>query len=275
MHALKPIMDVLTARDGLDLASLDPEALVAGLDAATIDALIADILAEEERAKFNRFHDLFPDQTFEVAGQTIHARELYDRHLEFFRASATHRQILFLAGNRVGKTIAGGYAMAAHLTGLYPEWWEGKRFHRPIRAWAAGDTNETTRDIIQKELLGDVAWEGARKGMDGAGLVPRETLGDVTWKSGVANLVDTIKVKHVSGGWSTLGLKSYDQGRRAFQGTAKEVIWLDEEVPEDVANECMVRLATTKGILMLTFTPLKGLTPLVLSFLNPELSLNP
>ncbi|WP_337846805.1 terminase family protein [Sphingomonas sp.] len=272
MHALKPLLDALAARPGIDLSKLDPEALVAGLDDATVEALLADILVEEERARFNRFHDLFPDETHEIAGQLIHARHLYPRHLEFFEASAKYRQILFLAANRVGKTIAGGYAMSAHLTGRYPHWWMGKVFRRPIRAWAAGDTNETTRDIIQKELLGEVVWIGARKTVDGSGLIPRDTIGEITWKQGVQNLVDTVAVKHVSGRWSSLALKSYDQGRRAFQGTAKEVIWLDEEVPEDVANECMIRLATTKGILMLTFTPLKGMTPLVLSYVNPEVA---
>lgn len=274
MTMLADLLAPYAARAGIDLSAIDPEQLVAGLDDATVEMLMDAILAEEERAKFNRFHDLFPDATHEAPGRGImYAREFYPKHQEFFSAGLTYRQRLFLAANRVGKTVAGSYEMTAHLTGLYPHWWEGKRFHKPIRAWAAGDTNETVRDIIQLELLGEVGYAGARKIMDGSGMVPRDLLGEPTWKRGVADLIDTIQVKHVSGGWSQLGLKSYDQGRRVFQGTAKEVIWLDEEVPEDVANECMIRLATTKGILMMTFTPLRGLTPLVLSYLNPELVL--
>ncbi len=31
--------------------------------------------------------------------------------------------------------------------GRYPDWWEGRRFSGPVRAWAAGKTNETTRDV--------------------------------------------------------------------------------------------------------------------------------
>ena len=44
--------------------------------------------------------------------------------------------------------------LSYHLTGLYPEWWEGKVYHQPITAWAGGVSNETTRDIVQVELLG-------------------------------------------------------------------------------------------------------------------------
>src|ERR1700744_4932602 len=75
-------------------------------------------------------------------------RELYPKHLEFFRAGLEHRERLMLAANRVGKTEGiGGYESALHLTGRYPDWWEGRRFDRPIQAWVAGASNETTRDI--------------------------------------------------------------------------------------------------------------------------------
>lgn len=165
-------------------------------------------------------------------------------------------------------TVAGGYEMTCHLTGQYPHWWEGRIFRYPVRAWAAGDTNETTRDIIQLELFGNVIGvEGGRKGFDGSGLIPRECIGQPKWKQGVQDLADTVPVMHSSGRWSNIGFKSFDQGRKSFQGTAKEVIWLDEECPEDVYGECLMRVATTRGLLMTTFTPLSGLTPLVLEFL--------
>jgi len=38
----------------------------------------------------------------------------------------------------------------------------------------------------------------------------------------------------------------------------------------DVYGECLIRTATTDGIVMITFTPLAGLSEVVLSFL-PEL----
>lgn len=173
-----------------------------------------------------------------------------------------------------GKTIAGGYEMACHLTGRYPPWWEGRKFRHPIRAWACGKTNETTRDIVQTTLLGDIEYQGSRKMVDGAGVIPKACIGlhsgSVTWKQGVADLIDTIKIQHVSGGWSKLGLKSYQQGRGAFEGTAQHVIWDDEEPPMDVYGEQMIRTATTKGIMMVTFTPLAGLSDVVQQFLPGE-----
>jgi phage terminase large subunit-like protein len=195
--------------------------------------------------------------------------------LEFFAVGATYRERCFMAGNRVGKTVAGSYEMTCHLTGNYPEWWKGRRFHGPIKAWAAGKTNETTRDIIQVELLGNITFSGQRKLVDGTGLIPKELLGQdqgqLSWKAGVADLVDMVKVKHVSGGLSELGLKSYQQGRGSFEGTARHVIWFDEEPPLDVYGEALIRTATTKGMIMLTFTPLEGMSDVVQEFLPREM----
>lgn len=195
-------------------------------------------------------------------------RELYAKHLEFFRAGADYRERLALAGNRTGKTEGmGGYETTLHLTGLYPDWWEGWRCTRGIRAWIAGKTNETTRDIIQQKMFGAPDHSGARKGFTGTGLVPGDLIGDVAWKSGVQDLVDHIKIKHVSGEWSYLGVKSYQQGRGSFEGTEQDLIWLDEEPPLDVYTECLVRTMTTGGRIILTFTPLEGMSDVVLSFL--------
>lgn len=212
------------------------------------------------------FYRLFP-------GDGAYRRQLYPKHMEFFAAGADYMERCFLAANRVGKTVGGGYEIACHLTGLYPKWWPGRKFLRPTKCWAAGKTNETTRDIIQAKLLGNVQSRGSEKWMDGTGIIPGETLiRRPTWKSGVADLVDTVKVKHVSGGFSTLGLKSYQQGRGSFEGTEQDAIWLDEECPEDVYGECLIRIMTTNGLIMLTFTPLMGLTPVVLQFLPDDMN---
>jgi phage terminase large subunit-like protein len=168
-------------------------------------------------------------------------------------------------------TVAGSYEVCAHLTGDYPNWWEGRVFRAPTDGWAAGDTNETTRDIIQKELLGEIDYSSGKKRFDGTGIIPKEKIGRITWKQGVQDLVDTVLIKHRTGKWSRLGLKSYDQGRRVFQGTAKHFIWLDEECPLAVYEECLVRTATTGGIIILTFTPLLGLSETVMQFMPSDM----
>lgn len=195
-------------------------------------------------------------------------RELYTKHMAFFKAGATVRSRLFMAGNRVGKTITGCTEDVYHLTGLYPAWWEGKSFDEPIRAWVAGKTNETTRDIIQLELLGNVTYEKGKKTFDGTGLIPKHLIGKITWRQGVQDLADTILIRHTSGGWSKLGLKSYQQGRGSFEGTAQHLIHLDEEPPQDVYTECLTRTATTNGVVLITFTPLEGLTAMILDFME-------
>lgn len=194
-------------------------------------------------------------------------RDLYGKHLQFFRAGREHRERLFLAANRVGKTEGvGGYETTLHLTGRYPAWWEGRRFDSPVRWWAAGKNNETTRDIIQAVLFGEVLWEDGSKRVSGTGLVPYADIGAITWKRG-ADLIDTVKIRHASGGWSLLGLKSYEQGRGSFEGTAQHGVWLDEEPKLDVYVECLTRTMTTDGLMLLTFTPLEGMSEVVLSFL--------
>lgn len=264
MDASSSIIDRIVASGAQSIHEIDIDALINGLDQDTIDAMASYIEADEDYRRFNKKKLLFPD-----TGPL--RRELYTKHMEFFRVGAQYPERTFMAGNRVGKTVAGGYETECHLTGDYPDWWEGHRFRARSRVWVAGDTNETTRDILQLELLGEIGFRGNRKMPDGSGLIPRDAIGDVTWKSGVPNLIDTVTIKHKCGNQSLLGFKSYDQGRRVFQGTAKELIWLDEEGPEDVYGECLMRTATTRGLIMCTYTPLNGLSELVLSFLPQEM----
>lgn len=220
--------------------------------------LKAKLLRElRKRERQRKFYRMFPDEG-------PFRRELYPKQLELFKAGAIHRERLFMAGNRVGKTEGGGYEVAAHLTGLYPDWWEGKRFDHAIVALAAGDTGQTTRDIIQTKMLGGL-WDSDEWG---TGIIPGATL-DVkpVLKQGISGAYEEIKVKHVSGDYSTFKLRSYDQGRRIFQGIELDLFWPDEEIPKDVYDEGLMRTLTTKGITLMTFTPLNGLTELVMSFM--------
>lgn len=270
---LGPLRDFILSKGA---EGLEPEEIAALFTDEQITQMLELAEAEREEERFGKFRNIFPDET-RVIGETIYyARHLYPKHLEHFAAGATYRERCAMAANRVGKTFGmGGFECACHLTGDYPAWWPGKRFRSPIRAWACGKTNETTRDIVQNVLLGDITFDGPRKIVDGSGIIPRENInygqGGVSWKQGVADLVDTIKIKHVSGGWSKLGLKSYQQGRGSFEGVAQHFIWDDEEPPVDVWNEQLMRLTTTRGIMVLTFTPLEGISEVVQQFLPAEM----
>lgn len=197
-------------------------------------------------------------------------RSQYAKQMQFFGLGKKFQERALFGGNRSGKTIAGTFEDTLHLTGLYPDWWDdigGYRFDRPIDAWAAGDTGKTTRDILQATLLGKPGDDSAF----GTGMIPGDLIIRTTVKHGLADAVESVFVRHVSGGVSSLQLKSYDQGRDAFQGTAEDLIHLDEECDLEIYVECLLRLMTTDGRLILTATPLLGLTELMLQFL-PELA---
>lgn len=183
--------------------------------------------------------------------------ENYPKHKMYFDSGIKYRERVFLCGNRVGKSQAGGFEVACHLTGKYPSWWKGRRFSHPIDVWVAGKDKITTRDTIQHILLGGV-------GHFGTGTIPAKDIIRTWSMQGVPNGVELAQVQHISGGVSTIGFKSYDRGVDSFFGTARHLIWLDEECPNDVYNECLYRTMTTQGMVMTTFTPLKGLTPLIL-----------
>ena len=59
----------------------------------------------------------------------------YEFQKRFHKAGKDCSQRLLMAANRVGKSYVGAMEMSAHLTGLYPRWWKGKKFDKPIRAW--------------------------------------------------------------------------------------------------------------------------------------------
>lgn len=208
---------------------------------------------------------------FEAIGPT--RRELYAKHMEFFAAGADHTSRLFLKGNRAGGTDAGCCEVTYHLTGEYPPWWEGKRFDHPVEVWVAGVNGESTRNTLQEKFMGTV---DIRNVSDlGTGFIPGAhlILASMRGRHGVSGGIEFVPVRHSSGGVSELGFKSFEQGHKSFQGTAKHVILLDELCPLDVLIECTIRIADTGrfpgGILLWTIAPEEGLTTAIQIFL-PE-----
>lgn len=187
----------------------------------------------------------------------------YAKQQEFHTLGATKRERLFIAGNQLGKTIAGGFEAAAHATLRYPDGWAGKRFDCPTFGWAAGVTGEGTRDNVQRILLG-------REGRFGEGAIPKECIDDVITARGVPGLVDTIIVRNELKSVSTIGLKSYEKGREKWQGETLHWVWFDEEPPLDIYTEGLTRTNATRGITWMTFTPLLGMSEVVQRFLLEE-----
>ena len=186
----------------------------------------------------------------------------YDYQKKFHNTLASQR--LLMAGNRVGKSFCGAMEIAYHMTGKYPMWWEGRKFNRPIRAWVGGVSNETTRDVCQKELLGQPDDPTAK----GTGSIPLNDIGDTVRKAGVPNAVNSVVVKHITGGYSRLGFKAYEMGKEKWMGESLDVIWLDEEPPQGIYSQALTRTADKGGIVYMTFTPEQGMTETVAQFVN-------
>lgn len=262
------------ARGPTDVATA--EDLTRLLSVATIEErrVIQDMLTGLERMRACPFHTYYPD-----TGPL--RRELYWWAVAFWAAGTKHKERGLMAANQVGKTLAVGYEVTAHLTGRYPRWWEGARFAHVNRWWLAGDTQLTTRDILQTVMLGPI------DGLDAAdwrGMIPPDTIRKHTRKSGgVPKCVDTVWVQHVTGKLSSMQFRSYDQGRRAFQGVPLSGgVWLDEEPPDpevpqtedgsgaagDIYSECLTRLAATDGLMLWSYTPLRGMTPFTQAYLE-------
>lgn len=186
----------------------------------------------------------------------------YPKQASFHAAGNSFRERLFMASNQTGKTWAGAFEAAMHMTGRYPEWWDGFRYDRPTRGMCGSESVELTKKGVQRLLLGNPEtpehW--------GTGSIPKEYLVNTIRHQGVPNAVSGIVVKHVSGGESVCTMASYDQGRTKWQADTLDWVWFDEEPPEDVYMEGITRTNVSQGPVWITFTPLLGMSNVVRRF---------
>jgi phage terminase large subunit-like protein len=188
--------------------------------------------------------------------------EPHDKQREFHNLGKDANERIFLGGNRTGKSLCGIAEVSFHLTGNYPEWWQGYRFSKPISACAASISSADTREYLQYQYLGNPS-------ANIQGFIHKSYILRATTKQGVAETIDTAYIRHVSGGVSKLRFKSYDQGREKFQGTKDDLFHFDEEPPMDVYSEALMRLVgvgKAPGLMICTMTPLKGMSGLMMRF---------
>lgn len=226
-------------------------------------SVVDDVWAKCSPEQQEKLKPLLAQFAKEVRVNKIATYKPYPWQMEFHTAGTDSPERMLMAANRVGKTCSAGCEVVYHLTGNYPDWWTGKRFESPVLVWTGSPTGETSRDIVQTELLGDIGQAL------GTGWVPLRFLtGKPTNRvAGVKNVAESFQVRHSSGGLSACILKTYEQGWQKWQGTAPHVVWLDEE-PEDyrIFSEAQTRVLTSGGIVLVTFTPLHGMTELVEHF---------
>lgn len=188
----------------------------------------------------------------------------YQKQKDFHAEGINYPQRCLGAGNQLGKTYAGANEAAFHATGIYPDWWRGQRFNAANVGWICGVSGEVIRDTTQKLLVGRIQDDNQL----GTGSIPYDKLVGIKRAMGVPGLLDHIVVKHVDGEHSLIFFKSYEKGREKFQGETIDWVWYDEEPPLDIYTEALTR--TNNGQLgqfsWMTFTPLKGMTDVVMQF---------
>jgi phage terminase large subunit-like protein len=194
-----------------------------------------------------------------------YARSLYKKQLEFFKAGKSHRFRLVSGGNGSGKSRSLAYEVALHATGQYPSWWEGKKYKKISTIWVVAKSSGTYRDSLQKHLFGNPGE------LTGTGLIPRDCILNTSVIPNSGGAIGTAQIRHTNGSVVSVEVKTFDMHRENLQGANVDLVAFDEEPPEDVYMEVIMRTRGTKtrepGISMLAFTPLEGLTNVVLRYL--------
>ncbi len=201
-----------------------------------MNELLQKIKAIEREQKFRAERDHLARYN---AGGKKHKKQL-----AFHRCKKRNRWVF--GGNRSGKTECGAVEAVWFARGIHPY----RKNRKDVFGWVVSLTAQVQRDVAQKKILH---------------YLRPDWIADVVMTSGrkdnpAAGVIDQIVVKNVFGGTSVIGFKSCDQGRERFQGSSLDFVWFDEEPPQDVYEECCMRVIDREGDIFGTMTPLKGLT---------------
>ncbi|EPT9873086.1 terminase large subunit domain-containing protein [Escherichia coli] len=187
----------------------------------------------------------------------------YPFQLDWIKASLTHRQRYLSAANRIGKTFGAAMELAVHITGLYPDDWEGRKLETdsPMTFWAIGVSQESVNSVLMKELLG-VSDCRNLAGL-GTGAIPKDCIDSFSMVKDGARCLQ-IRINHVNGMQNTLHFFASTQDESVFFGAAVHYILMDEQFKNEseLYAQCLTRTATTEGLISVTATPELGITPL-------------
>ena len=173
------------------------------------------------------------------SGKLIHKKQL-----EFHKCQKRNRWVF--GGNRSGKTECGAVESVWMCLGTHPY----RQNRNGVIGWVVSLSQQVQRDVAQRKILN---------------YLDRNSIVDIIMLNGKKTspengVIDQIILKNKFGTHSILGFKSCDQGREKFQGTSLDFVWFDEEPPQDIYIECLMRVIDKQGDIFGTMTPLKGLT---------------
>lgn len=146
---------------------------------------------------------------------------------------------LFIGGNRSGKTVSGATEAVMWVIGQH-RWLETPEPPVFGRCVSVDFTNGVEK-IIKPEVA---RW------------IPPSALVNGSWEASFNKETKTLNLEN----GSFLEFMSYDQDLDKFAGTSRDFVWFDEEPPEEIFDECMMRLIDRGGKWWLTMTPVEGMT---------------
>lgn len=164
------------------------------------------------------------------------------------------RFYLYYGGNGAWKSFVGAY-----LTVLMALWYDTKKYNLPFigskkNIWICTKSGSNVKSTIAPYLLGD--YSKTR--------IPPEEIEKITQDNGI---LKAIKLKN----WCEIHIKTYDQGQENVQGGNPDWMWLDEEpTNEDVWSELKARTRKIECEMVITMTPLNGLTWIYDFFFNVD-----
>jgi phage terminase large subunit-like protein len=170
--------------------------------------------------------------------------------------------------NRTGKTMGAAQQAAYFITGRYPSFYDGHRFEFAPNGVCLANNAQDIREIWQDYLFGGPI-------TNGQGFIPDDLIVKKIYSN--KGVLESIHVKHESGGIAQCQFKTYGQGVDKMQGKRYNFAFIDEEPDSlELYHEILLRLMDTgdgkgQGIMILTMTPKKGMTNLVSYFMNRKI----
>lgn len=182
----------------------------------------------------------------------------YDYQKRWFSSGAQFLLRYLSAANQIGKTYGAAHEFAYHATGIYPEWWDGYRCEAGT-LWAIGISSDSTRKVLQKELIGTN--DARSTALFGTGSIPRDL---INWDSIVrrGETLVSLRVFNANGGESEIHFYSASQDESVYMGQKIVFAWIDEQSAKEieVIAQCTARTINTKGCIAVTATPEIGVT---------------
>lgn len=170
--------------------------------------------------------------------------KVHQKQMAFHKCPKRNRWVF--GGNRSGKTECGAVETVWLARGIHPF----RQNKDDVSCWVVSLSQQVQRDVAQQKILHylDKRWIKEISMLQGAKASPEY------------GIIDYIVIDNVFGGTSKIGFKSCEAGREKFQGASLDFVWFDEEPPQDVYEECKMRILDRRGHVFGTMTPLKGLT---------------